>query len=90
MALFVLIILGLSLGWFSSILARTESAGAIVRQMGIGVVATLVGGLPLNSGSALGGLSLFGLGAGVVAAFVALVIYNAVSSRSGEVNSPAE
>ena len=39
MALFVLIILGLSLGWFSSILARTESAGAILRQMGVGVVA---------------------------------------------------
>lgn len=90
MALFVLIILGLSLGWFSSILARTESAGAILRQMGVGVVAALVGGLPLNSGTVLGGLSLFGFGAGVVAAFGALVIYNAVANRGDEANSPAE
>lgn len=90
MALFVLIILGISLGWFSSILARTESAGAILRQMGVGVAGSLVAGLALNSGTALGGLSMFGLGAGAAAAFVALVLYNAVANREESANSPAE
>jgi hypothetical protein len=90
MALFVLIILGLSLGWFSSILARTESAGLILRQMGIGVAATLLAGLTMNSGSILGGLSLFGLGAGIAAAFVALVMYHALVTRAQTVDAPAE
>ena len=90
MALFVLIILGLSLGWFSSILAHRESSGSILRQMGVGLAAALVGGLSLNSGTILGGLSLFGLAAAVVAAFVALVIYNAIANRGDEARSPAE
>ena len=87
MALFVLIILGLSFGWFSSILARTESAAAIVRQMGVGLVASLVAGLALNSGTMLGGLSMFGLGAGAAAAIATLVLYNAVLARSEAANS---
>jgi hypothetical protein len=90
MALFVLIILGLSLGWFSSILARTESAGLILRQMGIGVAATLIAGLALNSGSILGGLSLLGLGAGIAAALVALVIYHALFIPDHPPGAPAE
>ena len=87
MALFVLIILGTSLGWFSSILARTESAGAILRQIGVGVVAALLAGLTLNSGTILGGLSMFGLGAGAIAAFVALVLYNALVTRGQAAHS---
>jgi len=87
MALFVLLILGISMGWFASILARTEAAGSILRQMGVGVLAALVAGLTMNSGTILGGLSLFGLGAAVAAAFVALVLYNAISNRSQAASS---
>lgn len=87
MALFVLLVLGISLGWFSSIVARTESAGAILRQIGVGVVASPLAGLTLNSGTVLGGLSMFGLGAGLVAAFVALVLYNAIVTRGEAANS---
>ena len=90
MALFVLIILGISLGWFSSILARTDATRAILSQMGVGIVAALGAGLALNSGSILGGLSMFGLGAGVVAAFVALVMYHALVTRSQATDAPAE
>ena len=90
MALFVLIILGISLGWFSSILARTESARAILSQMGVGTLATLIAGLALNSGSILGGLSHFGLGAGVVAAAVALILYHALVTRNQSGEAPAE
>lgn len=95
MALFVLIILGISLGWFSSIVARTESARAILSQMGVGIAGTLVAGLTLNSGTVMGGLSLFGLGAGVIGALAALVIYHAIVTRSSQeqgqrIDAPAE
>jgi len=82
MALFVLVILGISLGWFSSVLARTETAKAILRQIGVGIIAALAGGLALNGGSVIGGLSFWGLGAGVAACVVALVMYHAIITRS--------
>lgn len=87
MAIFVLIILGLSLGWFSSILARTESARAILSQMGVATIAALAAGISLNSGTILGGLSHFGLGAGVVASLVALVLYHAIVTRAAASHS---
>ena len=91
MALFVLLILGMSLGWFSSILARTDAARAILTQMGIGAAAAGIAGLAFNSGSILGGLSLLGLGAAVIAAGVALIIYHALVTRSNvSINQPAE
>ena len=87
MALFVLIILGLSLGWFSSILARTETPRVILCQMGVGMVAALAGGLALNSGTALGGLTLLGLGAGIAATIAALVFYHAIITRGAAAGS---
>ena len=78
MALAVLFLVGALLGWLASILARTEGAGEIVRQIGIGVVASLVGGLFMNNGTMIGGLSLTALGVGAAAAFVLLVLYHGV------------
>ena len=82
MALLVLIIAGALLGWLASILARNESAGEILRQIGIGMVASLVAGLFVNSGTVLGGLSLMALGAGAGAAIVLLLAYHALLRRS--------
>ena len=90
MALIVLIILGLSLGWFSSVFARSEGVAAVARQMGVGVLAALAGGAVLNGGSILGGLSMPGLGAAVAAAFVALVLFNGISARRTFTSTPAE
>ncbi|MEO0588971.1 MAG: hypothetical protein AAFZ11_00275 [Pseudomonadota bacterium] len=75
MALFVLLILGISLGWLSSILARTDEAGAILRQIGVGMVAALVFGFVFNTGSMLGGLTLLGLGSGAGGAIAALTVF---------------
>ena len=86
MTIFVLILLGVSLGWLSSILVRTEAAGAILRQMGVGLAASLVGGLALNGGSMFGGLSLSGLGAGAVAAIAVLILYHAIVTRREQAN----
>ena len=78
MALAVLFIIGALLGWMASILARTEGAGDIVRQIGIGVVASLVAGVFMNNGTIIGSLSLTALGAASAAAIVLLVIYHGV------------
>lgn len=82
MALIVLIVLGALLGWVASILARTEDAGEIVRQMGLSLLASLIAGLIANSGTALGGLSLMALGAASVASVLVLVLYHVVLRRS--------
>ncbi|MGB3470191.1 MAG: hypothetical protein WBA51_05165 [Erythrobacter sp.] len=81
MALLVLILLGLSLGWLTSIIARTEAAGAILRQMGLGMAVALASGLLTNSGSALGGLSLLALGVATVCVIAVLVLYHGILSR---------
>lgn len=81
MALLVLIVLGAVLGWLASILARTEAPGAIMRQAALGAVISLAGGLLMNSGSVLGGLSLLALGVAVAATCGVLVIYNAMLVR---------
>ncbi|MDP5103216.1 MAG: hypothetical protein NWP98_04765 [Erythrobacter sp.] len=84
MALLVLIVLGATLGWMASILARTEAPGAILRQIALGLIAALVAGGIANGGSMLGGLSLLGLGAALAAAAVVLVLYNAIVRRKAE------
>jgi uncharacterized membrane protein YeaQ/YmgE (transglycosylase-associated protein family) len=81
MALLVLIVLGVTLGWLASILARTETAGQIFRQIGIGVAVSLVAGVLLNDGTILGSLSFLALGAALGATAVALVLYHAIFQR---------
>lgn len=76
MALAVLIVIGALLGWTASILARTEAGGEIVRQIAIGLVASLVVGLFMNNGTMLGGLSLLALGSAIGAAILLLAIYH--------------
>jgi len=81
MALLVLIVLGMTLGWLASILARTEAPGQIFRQIGAGVAVSLVAGALLNDGTLMGSLSFLALGAALAATIVALVLYHAVSGR---------
>jgi len=85
MALLLLIVLGLSVGWLASVVARADQTGAILRQMGIGLVASLAAGLIMNSGTIMGSLSLLALGCAIAACVVALIAYNLVASRNVEV-----
>ncbi len=87
MALLVLIILGASLGWISSIMARTEAVGAIMRLIGVGIVVSLIAGMMANAGSPLGGLSLLGLFVALATTIAALFAYHAIIAR--QVNSQA-
>lgn len=75
MALLLLFVIGASAGWFASIIARTESAGLILRQIAIGLVASLVAGLYMNSGTFMGSLSWVALGTGLAAAIVLLAVH---------------
>lgn len=84
MALLVLIVMGATLGWLASIIARTEAAAEILRQIGFGVAVALVAGITANRGSALGGLSFIGLGVAIVAAGAALVLYHALLRRRAD------
>ena len=84
MALLVLIVMGAVVGWLASILARTEETPAILKQVALGLIASLAGGLIVNQGTILGSLSLMALGAGFGLAAGALAIYHAVLNRRAD------
>lgn len=81
MALLVLIVLGASLGWLASILARDEAPGSILRQIALGMIVSVVAGEIANDGTIIGSLSFTGLGIALAATAVALVLYHAVLGR---------
>lgn len=85
MALLVLIVLGTTLGWLSSIIARTEEPGEILRQIAAGLLVALVAGVLVNGGVVLGGLSLVALGVALAATVGALVLYHAVIRKQIEI-----
>ena len=84
MTLILLFLIGLTVGWFASIVARTEERGAILRQIAIGLVVSLVVGLFANSGTFLGSLGWFGAGAAIVASSATLGGYHYYLKRNAE------
>jgi len=84
MALLVLIVLGATMGWLASILARTEAAGSILRQIALGAVASVVAGEIANDGTMIGSLSFLSLGVALAATAVALVLYHVITRRRAE------
>ena len=85
MALLVLIVLGATLGWLASILARTEAPGAILPQIALGLAVSVVAGELANGGTMIGSLSFLGLGVALAACLVALVLYHAIVRRKARV-----
>ena len=81
MALLVLIVLGTSLGWLASILARTEAPGDILRQVALGLAVSVIAGEIANDGTVIGSLSFLGLGVALASSVVALVLYHGVRRR---------
>lgn len=81
MALLVLIVLGTTLGWLESILARTEAPGDILRQIALGIVVSVVAGEIANKGTMIGSLSFLALGIALAATVAALVLFHAIRSR---------
>ncbi|KWV91557.1 hypothetical protein [Erythrobacter sp. YT30] len=86
MALMVLVLVGLTFGWLSSVLARTEAAGSILRQIGLAMAASVAVGLYANNMTMMGGLSPAALGFACAAATAVLAAYHVlVRSRTSEV-----
>lgn len=81
MALLVLILLGGTLGWLASILARTEGPGDILRQIALGMAVSVVAGEIANDGTMIGSLSVLSLGIALAATGMALVLYHAIARR---------
>lgn len=81
MALLVLIVLGATLGWLASILARTGAPGDILRQVALGLAVSVVAGEVANDGTMIGSLSFASLGIALAASSVALVLYHAIARR---------
>ena len=81
MALLLLILIGAVLGWLASVVMRTERPTIIMRQIGVGLLVAVGVGLFTNSGTFLGGLSLFALGAAVAATIGALALYHLLARR---------
>lgn len=81
MALLVLIVLGATLGWLASILARTEAPASILRQVALGLAVSVVTGEIANDGTIIGSLSLLSLGVALAASVAALVLYHAIFTR---------
>lgn len=81
MALLVLIVLGATLGWLASILARTEAPASILRQVALGLAVSVVTGEIANDGTIIGSLSFLSLGVALAASVAALVLYHAIFTR---------
>jgi uncharacterized membrane protein YeaQ/YmgE (transglycosylase-associated protein family) len=81
MALLVLILLGATLGWLASILARTEAPGSILRQVALGMIISVITGEIANDGTMIGSLSFLSLGVALAATAAALVLFHAIFTR---------
>lgn len=81
MALILLILIGVLIGWLASILTRVEDVPGIRRDIAMGAAGALVGGLAVNKGVVLGGLSWLALATGIAAAVLVPAIYKFLQRR---------
>lgn len=81
MALITLVIIGILVSWFASIVARVEEGRAMRRMVLVGLAASIVVGLAVNSGTFLGSASWTAMGAGALAAALANAGYRYYLSR---------
>ena len=81
MALILLTLIGFLTGWFASIVTRTEERGPILRQIGLGLVASIAGALMANSGTFLGSLSWTAMGIAIAVSLAVLAGYNFYLNR---------
>ncbi len=78
MAILIFILTGLLIGWFASIVTRTEDAGGIFKSIGIGALASAIGGLIMNGFMLFGTLDWLALGVAAASAAMVLAAYKLV------------
>lgn len=84
MAFLLLLFIGVLAGWFASIIARDESAGSILSQIGISLLVSLGAGLYMNGWSVLGSLQWHALATAIAASVIILLVYHLAFKRKGE------
>lgn len=84
MALLLLIIIGVAMGWFGSIASREEDKYVIRRLILVALAASIVVGLVVNGGTFIGSLDWLAAGAAVLASALALAGYHFYSRRNAE------
>ena len=82
MAALILLSNGALLGWLATILTRQDVPREVLRQIGVGVAASLVIGVFTNTDGLIGSLSLGALGLSSLGAVAALFLYNIATSRN--------
>ena len=81
MSLIPLSLIGVLIGWLSSIVTRVEEGKAVRRLVLAGFFGSVIAGLAANSGTVLGSLSWIATGVGVLASIAAVVAYRYYWSR---------
>ena len=85
MALILLIVVGAVFGWLAAIVTRTESSSAVVADIGLGAVGSVVFGLIANNGAIFTGLRPIALLASVLGAVGVLFVYKLI--RRGQADA---
>ncbi|MEM7779562.1 MAG: hypothetical protein AAF697_04110 [Pseudomonadota bacterium] len=82
MALILLTLIGVAIGWLGSIAMRIEEGKAVRRLVLAGFFGSLIVGLAANGGTVLGSLSWIATGVALLASIAAVVGYRYFLSRS--------
>ena len=75
MALMLLVVIGLVIGWLASIVTRVEEGRAIRRMVLVGIAGAVLAGVPVNSLIVLGALSWTAMGVAAIGSVVGIAAY---------------
>ncbi|MEO0908267.1 MAG: GlsB/YeaQ/YmgE family stress response membrane protein [Pseudomonadota bacterium] len=75
MALMLLVVIGVVMGWLASIVTRVEEGRAIRRMVLVGIVGAVLVGAPVNSLIVLGALSWTAMAAAAIGSALGIAAY---------------
>ena len=75
MALMLLVVIGMVMGWLASIVTRVEEGRAIRRMVLVGIVGAVLAGAPVNSLIVLGALSWTAMAAAAIGSALGIGAY---------------
>lgn len=75
MALMLLVVIGMVMGWLASIVTRVEEGRAIRRMVLVGIAGAVLAGVPVNNLIVLGALSWTAMAAAAIGSAVCIAAY---------------
>ena len=82
MGLLILIVMGTTLGWLATVVLQVETRDDILRNVGSGVVGSIVAGAASNTGSVLQGITVTALLLAMLGACAVIGLANAVRVKA--------